>query len=360
MTQLVRTALIDSLRQTQSAHPGLLIQRGWTDFVKTDAENVGKGGKSEHIARICGIQAPDQYRHAFDRWFTATYDATRFKHLAMKIEGRLLIGLTGGGALETGCAVSQTYGMPYLPGSSIKGAVRAWAEKNLADRDAKNYIFGAESDANAKEGVSGEVVFHDAWWIPDSGCAENKNKPFAEEVVTTHHDQYYGSEGKTPASDLDSPKPNAMIGVRGSFLFTLEGDENWLKLAVFMLQKTLSENGIGAKTSAGYGYLNPNPDKLKELTDALSLKLAEHNFVKAQLLLKVNTGEIVATLIESKRVTSPTQHARADKFLEALPLEQRSGRKIREGRLLVEVTVRQTGINMLEILELRPLIEIPL
>jgi hypothetical protein len=39
--------------------------------------------------------------------------------------------------------------------------------------------------------------------------------PLIEEIVTTHHLKYYGSEGATPASDCDSPIPNAQIAVRG-------------------------------------------------------------------------------------------------------------------------------------------------
>lgn len=269
MTELVRKELRSLIDSTTSAHPGLLLQCGWKDFVQTDSENAGAGGKTQHIRRICEIPSDDFYHHAFERWLTATSNANRFARCAMKIEGRLLIGLTGGGALETGCAVSQTYGTPYLPGSSIKGAVRAWAEKNLKEPDAQNYIFGVAPSEDNLSGLSGEIIFHDAWWIPDSGEGQNKKRPFAEDVVTPHHPEYY-KDGNTPATDLDSPVPNAMIGVRGSFLFTLEGDPRWLNLASFMLKKALAENGIGAKNSAGYGYLQideKETGKLKKLAD---------------------------------------------------------------------------------------------
>lgn len=350
--QLVRTELLDLVKAANDAHPGLLIQRGWTDFVETNSDNKGEGGKSGHIVRICKITAPDLYRHAFERWFAATHDAARFRHLAMKVQGRLLIGLSGGGALETGCAVSQTYGMPYIPGSSLKGAARAWAKQHQIEHDVMHYLFGTDPDAKNPEGLSGEIVFHDAWWIPDSGGAgSHKNRPFAEDVVTTHHGDYYGSEGATPATDLDNPTPNALIGVRGSFLFTLEGEAIWLKLAEFTLRKALENNGIGAKTAAGYGYLLKDSDRVVEYEKIFARKQSENSFIKARLTLKVNTGEIFATLPTNK-VTVSIKGEKAKDLMKNISEEMRNGKKIKEGKLEVEIRIKEQG-NMIEIIEIR-------
>lgn len=258
MTALVREKLSDAIEAANSAHPGLLLQRGWADHVKTDAANEGTSGKGKHIERICTIPASDLYVRAYQRWVKATADDARFTRIPMKIEGRLLIGLTGGGALETGCAVSHSYGMPYLPGSSTKGVVRAWAEKAMQDwKDQFDDLFGSTD-------LSGLVAFHDAWWIPDSGNDPHKKQPFAADIVTPHHTEYYAG-GRAPVSDLDSPVPNNLVGVRGSFLFVLEGEPGWRSLASKMLEKALAENGIGAKTRAGYGYLSPDDDTNQRL-----------------------------------------------------------------------------------------------
>ncbi|WP_374326920.1 type III-B CRISPR module RAMP protein Cmr6 [Azonexus sp.] len=247
MTQLARAALKPLYRAANSAHPGLLLQRGWTDFVRTDAQNAGSTGKTEHIERICRIPAPGFYERAYDRWLAATGKSTRFSRLIMNVEGRLLIGLSSGSSLETGCTVAHTHGMPMLPGSSIKGVVRAWAESNMPDWQSQfNELFGTHE-------LSGLIAFHDAWWVPDSGAAGHKNAPFVADIVTPHHPDYYA--GKGPATDLDSPVPNSLLGVRGSFLFVLEGDKGWRELAARMLARALAQRGIGAKTSAGYGRL---------------------------------------------------------------------------------------------------------
>jgi CRISPR-associated protein Cmr6 len=72
---------------------------------------------------------------------------------------------------------------------------------------------------------------------------------------------YYGSEGAKPATDLDSPIPNAQIAVRGAFRFVLEGPAAWLPLGAEMLTAALTEVGIGAKTRTGYGVFRaPSPE----------------------------------------------------------------------------------------------------
>lgn len=105
------------------------------------------------------------------------------------------------------------------------------------------------------------MSFHDAWWVPESA-----ERPLTEEVVTTHHPDYYGHEGATPATDFDSPIPNAQIAVRGAFLFVLEGPLAWLELAEQMLIAALAQHGIGAKTRTGYGLFDSQPRVPAEAT----------------------------------------------------------------------------------------------
>lgn len=120
--------------------------------------------------------------------------------------------------LETGCAIAHSYGAPYIPGSSIKGVVSSHArhDRNLPDVDC-NELFGVEPSEDNPAGLSGLITFHDAWWVPNP----YQRNPLVQEVVTTHHPDYYGDEVNTPATDLDSPIPNAQIAVHGSFLFVL-------------------------------------------------------------------------------------------------------------------------------------------
>ena len=242
---LMRSALRELHDAARDAHAGLLLQRGFLEDGEAEA-------KANHVQAVCRTTAGDFYKNAFVRWRRSTEDAQRFRQVILALESRLFIGMAGGGALETGCAISHTYGMPYIPGSSVKGVVSAHAREHLLGKEglaAREELLGSEPNARHPSGLAGLIGFHDAWWVPDSN-----EFPLVQEVVTTHHMEYYSGDGKQPATDFDSPVPNAQIAVQGSFLFVMEGPCAWLGLAEDMLKGALYERGIGAKTRAGYGF----------------------------------------------------------------------------------------------------------
>lgn len=259
--ELIRTALKAPYQTAKNAHPGLLIQKGYPSHDEQDKET-----KTKHIQRICAIPADPFYSRAYDRWLAYTSDPKRFAALVLNIQTRLLIGLSGGGMLETGCAIHHSYGVPYIPGSSIKGIltnhVRRRSDFGDQQKAACDLLFGtaADPDSDHPDGRAGLFSFHDAWWVPNSA-----KTPLVQDVVTTHHPDYYGHNGETAATDFDSPVPNAQIGVQGSFLFTLEGPEAWLELGIEMLKDALEHQGIGAKTRSGYGLMQESAEEQKKL-----------------------------------------------------------------------------------------------
>jgi len=204
------------------------------------------------------------YHHAFSRWLSVTQDEARFVHAAWATATRVLIGTSAANALETGAALHHTYGVPYLPGSALKGCARAYAVQQGVQPDYLRVLFGAGPDAADhaadSEGVAapslseaGCVVFHDAWWIPllsqsDSSCEVG---PLEREVITPHHVNYYS--GKGDATDFDSPVPVPSLGAVGSYYFVIEGDPAWARAALRLLQGALQHVGVGAKRAAGYG-----------------------------------------------------------------------------------------------------------
>jgi CRISPR-associated protein Csx16 len=118
-----------------------------------------------------------------------TSDQLRFRSLRLALESRLFIGLSTGGMLETGCVISHSYGMPYIPGSSIKGAVTSYvraADFGCAHPEVARDFFGCEPRKEFSEGLAGVFTFHDAWWVPGSA-----KRPMVQEVVTSHHLDYY-------------------------------------------------------------------------------------------------------------------------------------------------------------------------
>ncbi|EOX3426316.1 type III-B CRISPR module RAMP protein Cmr6 [Vibrio cholerae] len=284
MIQLVRNEIKDAFSQSKSVNPSLLLQKG---MLKANPEKNSDGKsdnkKTGHLKEIVKLPASPEYNNTFNRWFDLTSDANRFQQSVMTLENRLLIGLTGQGALETGCSLSRNYGMPYIPGSSVKGIVRAWANQHLAGHsDELEQLFGT-ADSEQPYRVSGLVTFHDAWWIPDP--AKKEHKPFVLDVVTTHHQAYYNGTHAEP-SDKDSPIPNHLLAVQGSFLFVLEGEPAAIELCQTLLEKALANNGIGAKTAAGYGYMKVDPALMQRLLDEYEKRLSpeerEHREAEAQ------------------------------------------------------------------------------
>lgn len=272
MTCLVRENIRVAFSQSKSVNPSLFLQKGMLEVEDNETKNSdGKSDKkkSEHLKNMRDLSAPEIYKNAFNRWFDLPSDANCFNQSVMTLENRLLIGLTGNGALETGCSLSRNYGMPYIPGSSIKGVVRAWAKQYLPDSTAAiEQLFGTY-DTDQPNRVAGTVTFHDAWWIPEDGV-----KPFVLDVVTTHHQAYYNG-GQAEPSDKDSPIPNHLLAVQGSFLFVIEGEPAAIELCQTLLEKALADNGIGAKTAAGYGYMKVDQALMQRLLGEYEKRLPQ-------------------------------------------------------------------------------------
>lgn len=250
MTALVRADIGQILRRARHPHPGLLLARGWPEYV--DAE--GSRGKSGHVHHVCQQPVPDLYRLAYQRWRQVTVGPSRFRHLYARLEHRLFIGVSAGNTVETGVTTSHSYGMPLIPGSSVKGCAQAYAKHIGVPEEYRAVLFGEDPDSAARAEPSrvagaGSLVWHDAWWNPDG-----QESPFVEEIVTTHHQAYYGGE-KDEATDFDNPVPNAQVAVQGGFHFVIEGEAAWADLAIRLLTPALAEVGIGAKLAAGYGTM---------------------------------------------------------------------------------------------------------
>ena len=165
-TQLIRNSLCPLYEAAQDAHPDLLLQRGLIEHDENNQE-----AKTNHIIKsVCQSTAGEFYKRTYNRWKQATADINRFRRVFLKLETRLFIGLTGGGMLETGCAISHSHGMPYIPGSSIKGVVSAYVRERLGagGNDICDELFGAPATEDQPAGLSGQITFHDAWWIPGS------------------------------------------------------------------------------------------------------------------------------------------------------------------------------------------------
>lgn len=242
------------------AHWGLWLDRY---LEGADAESHGK-----HIAAIVDRIAPDGYADRFRSWrdgFERNAAPDTFLVLEAEVRGRMIVGLGSRGVLEAGIRLDHTWGVPVIPGSSLKGLAGAAAHQLTPPNDA-HWKKPETSDAGARPDSDydvlfgstdecGAVRFHDAWWIPETG----QGKPLRRDVMTVHHPSYYQapeSAEPPPPSDTDSPTPIAFLSAVGRFLIVIEGaNDAWRRAAADFLAAGLRELGVGAKTNAGYGRM---------------------------------------------------------------------------------------------------------
>lgn len=107
---------------------------------------------------------------------------------------RFVSGLGMGHVLETGFVWHRTLGVPYLPGSSVKGLIRAWADPK-PDKDGKPLGYGDPKKweeqykqlfGDSKDMGAGSLIVFDA--IPES-------KPNLEvDIMNPHYGDYYSKK----------------------------------------------------------------------------------------------------------------------------------------------------------------------
>lgn len=173
---------------------------------------------------------------------------------------RLAIGLGNTSPLDTGITLHPLYGIPYLPGSAVKGICRAWKFEQLTgtaednpERKKFNRVFGVQKE-------KGEIEFYDAYpcrWDPLKGL-------FVQDIINVHYQPYYGDKtGTKPPADYYNPVPNSFLavneGVSFRFVLATQGEmeeDSLLDDVGLWLKSALEEFGIGAKTAVGYGEIH--------------------------------------------------------------------------------------------------------
>lgn len=256
-----RRDALQSLSPHSTTNAGLWLEKG--------LPNVEEGGpgRQKLLLELGTIRVPGDYSRYFQRWQDSIQHLEPCTQIAeATVQGRMAVGLGAESVLETAITLHRTYGVPFIPGSALKGLAAAAAHKHLANSDwkktgedgkpgpAHQILFGDQES-------SGYVTFHDALWIP-----EGEELPLDLDVMTVHHPEYYRGDDVPPA-DWDSPNPVAFITARGRYLLAVTGpDKEWTKAAMDILTEALQNDGIGAKTAAGYGRMSvpqePEPEKI--------------------------------------------------------------------------------------------------
>jgi len=203
----------------------------------------------------------------------------------MKPSWRLAVGLGGASVYETDMTLHHLYGVPYIPGSAIKGVVRSWYYT-------KKYAEIAEENNEIAEGLAlqGDQLFCDLFGCPEEAVLADRNKNKKK------YSSYYNKAGlpgarmgnivffdafpvDTPSIEVDIMNPHYpadkdpvdynepvpvpfltvadtsfqfLIGLRPS---QVEQKKEWWGEITKLLKEALENKGIGAKTAVGYGYM---------------------------------------------------------------------------------------------------------
>jgi CRISPR-associated protein Cmr6 len=249
-----------------------------------------------------------QNRHeAMLKWYKQRDFAMR--HIEAKPVWRFVVGLGAAHVLETGITLHRLFGLPIIPGSALKGAARTWALLKLAEELGVPILSPTEAAAKSQtplEKFEAVILSQESEreqaallsqllqdsTIPDEAPIRNlspqelreKWQPFFEvfgsteragsviffdaiplevpkfqlDIMNPHYPNYYKPE-KNPPADWDSPRPVFFLTVtetlyRFAIAARSEQGNRLLDLAEKWLKGALAELGIGAKTSADYGF----------------------------------------------------------------------------------------------------------
>lgn len=250
MTQTCRDQLLMGERTlSQGTHAGLMLYF----YLQDDSD------KARSSLLDCTRQAPKAAKKMYQNKFNLFKQCLPRHSIStlVKVDGRAVIGLGVESPLETGLTLHHTYGVPYIPGSALKGlashfCAQVWGDHNEDFRfDGKYHdvLFGTTER-------SGYIVFNDGWLSPESltSC-------LGKDVMAVHHPNYYKADNDSPPSDFDDPNPIIFLSVQGSFLLSVhcnvsdDSGKAWAKLSMKLILDALENWGIGAKTSAGYGRM---------------------------------------------------------------------------------------------------------
>ncbi|MDR9769308.1 MAG: type III-B CRISPR module RAMP protein Cmr6 [Acetomicrobium sp.] len=223
--------------------------------------------------------------------------------LRKKTSWRLVVGLGSSHPQETSMTLHHVYGIPYIPGSAIKGMTRHWfilrefEKQNLSIEQIKCFEkilneadFGNKEDEktdkstlkkfeekfrvnnlkpherlfefvqkhpeliNLYQGVfgtqrqKGGVIFFDSY--------PNGEINLKVDIMNPHYPEYYS--GTQVPADWQQPNPIKFLTVENTtFCFSLAScDQFLLNSAKTLLEEALRNLGVGAKTSLGYGILD--------------------------------------------------------------------------------------------------------
>lgn len=218
--------------------------------------------------------------------FRRAYGPDKSTVVIGQLEGRLAINLADSLIQNAGICLDRIFGLPYIPGSAVKGVCRhAALDALMAASDAEKpglleqfcSIFGtSENDfkngelktfrahlQGASQDRKGAVCFLPAYPV--------NSARIVVDLTNVHYPNYYQS-GRIEDLSRETPRPNPFpaveIGAQFAFclvLNSMSSDSSLLETARQWLIEALTVRGLGAKTASGYGWFSIQTEVLEQI-----------------------------------------------------------------------------------------------
>lgn len=225
----------------------------WLHKYMQDHNRNDNQSRSKLVKEVTEVPEPSEYVACFARWEKMLLRECGEQNMRRaQVKGRMIVGLGSESVLETAICLHHTYGVPYIPGSALKGLAASYAHQRLGEgwQQGEKYhtiVFGNTETA-------GYMTFFDALYFPGTGF---KGRALYPDIITVHHQKYYQNAAQAP-SDSDDPIPVPFLSATGQYLLVLAAPDlpmRWIDLTFQILAEALKHFGIGAKTSSGYGRM---------------------------------------------------------------------------------------------------------
>lgn len=288
---------------------------------------------------------------------------------------RLMVNMSGGVMENAGLCLDR-FGMPYIPGSAVKGCARRVAIQELLEaresgKSAEELaqmlskiaiVFGwGEEDwkSGKRKGLYisdffyavGEEKWDDVFALAGKILLDRTPKnekdfgafggtisflpayPYAPEnsgnieidVITCHHMEYYAGK-KDFATDDEAPNPVKFPAIAAGNIFafcliSLNNKTELLDTASNWLQKGLTIFGIGAKTAAGYGWFEI-VQNVEDLKTKINQKCDEEKKRIEEIIIKTTMPPIDKSKLQYSKLPDDKFAEQAKKFNEMDDLQR--------------------------------------
>lgn len=259
-------------------------------------------------------------KHLYQQEYLAAVDelssqTSNTMELTAVTSTRFLTGIGETTPTEVGMVFERNTGLPFIPASSIKGALRYAYCVNFA-RNNPDKVTGGESveeidvvglvelfgSLDTQNSFRGGVSFLDAF--------TEQPPMMIEDIMNPHHGNYYQGKNAEGPVETEAPIPIKFLALEKGTVFKFRGfffNENavaYRKELMDAFVTALMEFGLGARTATGYGRFE-NPE---ETTPSIFEAIRKRKANKLEKIEHEKEKIAVAKRKEAIAAMSPEEH----------------------------------------------------